>query len=129
VHYLYGASASSTVFVTVSDQTAPAIGAIGVTRELRGSHAHGMRLFRVDYTATDNCSTVAIQLMVAGRDADDRAQVLDAHHVLLKGGLGRGQDGDDDEDGQRVSLTILATDEAGNQASQNVIIGGRSKDR
>jgi hypothetical protein len=86
-----------------------------------------MRLFTVDYTTADNCSGVTTELSVAGRDADDRAQVIDAHHVLLKGGHSGGHGGDDDES-RRFTLTILAIDEAGNQTARTVSIGGRSKE-
>jgi len=122
----HGASASAAAFITVSDRTGPSIGEIVVQRQGDSSEGHGMRLFTVDYTTSDNCGGVTTELSVAGRDADDRAQVIDAHHVLLKGGLGGGH-GDDDER-RRFTLTILATDEAGNQTSRSVSIGGRAKE-
>ena len=127
----HGASASSVAFITVSDRMAPAIGEVSMKRELESPRRHGMTLVTVDYTATDNCSGVTTELSLAGRDADDRAQVVDAHHLLLKGGRGTdgNRDGDDDGDARQLSLTILATDEAGNQSTQTVIIGGRSNDR
>jgi len=46
--------------------------------------------------------------------------------VLVKGGHGRGGD---DDDRHQVRLTIVATDEIGNQSERSVTIGGRSKDR
>jgi hypothetical protein len=90
-----------------------------------------MVLVTVAYTATDNCSPLAPQLSVMSGDG---AQVVDSHHVLLKRGGGRGSDGDDDEDddndaGGGVSLRILATDEAGNESSQTLTIGGHRTHR
>ena len=53
--------------------------------------------------------------------------MVDAHHVLVKGGNGRGSD--DDDDSRQLRLTIVATDEFGNQSQRSVTIGGRSKER
>jgi len=50
--------------------------------------------------------------------------VVDAHHVVVKRGHG---DDDDDDEGRRLSLTIVATDEIGNQSHRRVTIGGRTK--
>jgi len=110
--------------VTVSDQSGPAIGDIVVRRE-EDSQRHGMTLLAIDYVATDNCSGVSTALFASGRD-DDRVEVVDAHHVLVKGGHSRGGD---DDDRHQVRLTIVATDEIGNQSERSVTIGGRSKDR
>jgi len=121
-----GASASSAAFVTVLDESGPAIGDIVVRREEQPSPRHGMTLLAVDYVATDNCSGVSTALFISGR-AGDRATVVDVHHVLVNGGLGPGSD--DDDDGQQLRLTIVATDEIGNQSERSVTIGGRSRER
>jgi hypothetical protein len=94
----YGASAASSAFVTVADQSGPSIGEIAVRSEREVSH--GLTLFTIDYTASDNCSAATTELSVALRNGDERdAQVIDAHHVLLKHG-GR-RNGDDDDDNAR----------------------------
>jgi rhodanese-related sulfurtransferase len=125
----HGASASSSAFVTVADQTAPSISQFAV--QSRSKADHGMVLVTVAYTATDNCSPLAPQLSVMSGDG---AQVVDSHHLLLKRGGGRGSDGDDDEDddndaGDGVSLRILATDEAGNESFQTITIDGHRTHR
>ena len=118
----HGASASAPAFVTVNDQTAPAVTDVAVTSQPAD---HGMVLVTIDYEVSD-CSAVSAMLSVTGRDAD-RARVLDEHRVLLKsGGHGR----DDDEDGERrLSIAIVATDAAGNETVESVRISGRGKDR
>jgi hypothetical protein len=122
----FGAAAASSAFVTVADQSGPSIGEVAVRsdREVR----HGMTLFTIDYTASDNCSAATTELSVASRDGDERdAQVIDAHHVLLKHG---GRDtGDDVDDDARFAVSILATDEAGNRSITKIAIGARTNDR
>jgi hypothetical protein len=122
-----GASATSAAFITVSDRTAPSIGDVAFSWQRRPSPRHGMTLLTLDYAAADNCGDVATTLTVSGGRDAGRALVVDAHHVLLKNGHDGGSD-DDDEQGQ-VSVTILATDEAGNQSPRTVRIVGRSKDQ
>ena len=118
----HGASASAPAFVTVNDQTAPAVTDVAVKSQPAD---HGMVLVTIDYEVSD-CSAATARLSVTGRDAD-RARVLDEHRVLLKsGGHGR----DDDEDGERrLSIAIVATDAVGNETVQSVRITGRGKDR
>jgi hypothetical protein len=86
-----------------------------------------MTLVAIDYTAADNCSGVTTALFISGRGADDRADVVDAHHVLVKGGHGRGND--DGDERRPLTLTIEATDETGNSSQRSVTVGGRSKER
>ena len=120
----HGASAASSAFVTVDDRTAPSIDQVAVQKDRQ----HGTVLITVDYAAADNCGAVTTRLSVTGRDAD-RAQVLDAHRVLLKAG-GHGRDDDDEEDGERrLSIAIVATDAVGNETVQSARITGRGKDR
>jgi rhodanese-related sulfurtransferase len=119
----HGASAASSAFVTVDDQTAPSIDQVAVQRESQ----HGTVLMTVDYSADDNCGAVTTRLSVTGRDAD-RAQVLDEHRVLLKAG-GRERDDDDGDGERRLSMAIVATDAAGNETVQSVRIAGRGNDR
>lgn len=121
----HGASASAAAFVTVSDESGPSIGDIVVRREEHPSQRHGMTLVTIDYTAVDNCGAVATALSISG-GSHDRAQVVDAHHVLVKRGHG---DDDDDDEGRRLSLTIVATYDIGNQSHRRVTIGGRTKSR
>ena len=119
----HGASASAPAFVTVKDQTAPAVTEVAVKSQPAD---HGMVLVTIDYEVSD-CSAVTTRLSVTGRRAD-RAQVLDEHQVLLKAG-GHGRD-DDDEDGDRqLSIAIVATDAAGNESVQTIAIGRRPTDR
>ena len=122
----YGVSASSAAFITVSDQTAPAIGDVTLSWERQPSPRHGLTLLTLDYLTADNCGDVATAVTVSGRAAD-RALVVDAHHVLFKNGGNERRDGDDD-DGE-VSVTILAIDTAGNQSTRIVPIGRRSSER
>jgi len=122
----HGASAASAAFITVSDRTAPAIGDVAFSWERQPSPRHGMTLLTLDYVTADNCGGVATALTVSGGRDAERARVVDAHHVLLKNGHDGGSD--DDEQSQ-VSVTILVTDEAGNQSARTVTIGGRSKER
>jgi rhodanese-related sulfurtransferase len=125
-----GASASSTAFVTIADASGPSIGEITVRPEPESSQHHGLTLFTIDYSATDNCSSVTTELSAVARNGDDGdAQVVDAHHVLLKV-HGRALDEEDeDEELRSFVLTVLATDETGNQSTQSVNVGRRSKDR
>jgi rhodanese-related sulfurtransferase len=122
----YGASAASTAFITVSDQTAPAIGDVALSWDRQPSPRHGFKLLTLDYLAADNCGAVATALSVSGRGAE-RALVVDAHHVLLKNGHS-GERTDDEDEGD-ASITILAIDETGNQSARTLTIGGRSKSR
>jgi hypothetical protein len=86
-----------------------------------------VHLITLDYTAVDNCSGVASELKVTRRDSGDGGwQILDAHHVLLWTG---GRDDDDDDVARRFSITVVATDDAGNQAFQPVALRGRGHDR
>ena len=119
----HGASASASAFVTVSDESGPSIDDVEVGREEHSSQRHGLTLVTIDYTAADNCGAVTTALSISG-GSPDRAQVVDAHHVLVKRGHG---DDDDDDEGRRLSLTIVATDEIGNQSHRRVTIGGRTK--
>jgi rhodanese-related sulfurtransferase len=123
----FGSSASASAFITVSDQSGPSIGGVVVRQDAQPPQRHGMTLLTIDYTATDNCGGVTTALSIA-RGGDDRAQVIDSHHVLVKGSHGNGKDDDDDE-GRRLSLTIVATDDVGNQSERSVTIGGRAKAR
>jgi hypothetical protein len=89
---------------------------------------HGVVLVTVEYAATDNCSAVTAELSVTGRDGSSRgAQVIDAHHLLLKNG--RSDEDDDDDGGRGYVMTILVTDEAGNHSVQTLAIGGRRAER
>jgi rhodanese-related sulfurtransferase len=118
----HGASASAPAFVTVNDQTGPAVTDVAVKSQPAD---HGMVLVTIDYEVSD-CSAATARLSVAGRGAD-RARVLDEHRVLRKSG-GHGRDDDEDGDG-RLSIAIVATDAVGNETVRSTRIGGRGKDR
>ena len=77
----------------------------------------------VNYTITDNCGSVATSLTVSsnepvnGRGDGDTAidwVVLDAHHVQLRAERAGGGSG------RVYTITITATDSAGNSSTQAV---------
>jgi rhodanese-related sulfurtransferase len=109
----HAASTASAAFVTVADQTGPAIGAVEVERQLAPAPRHGMVLATVDYTAVDNCGEVTTRLVATSGSGEHSApQVIDAHHVLLK-------------IGESYSLAIVAIDAAGNESVETVTVNGR----
>ena len=123
----HGASASASAFVTVADQTAPAIGEVTVRKQLQQVRQHRVLLVTLEYAALDNCGAVTTELTVTG-GAHRRWQILDAHRVLFWD-EGRGSDDDDRAGDRRDSNAIVATDAAGNQTVRSVGVHGRRNDR
>jgi hypothetical protein len=121
---MHGKSASSTALVNIVDEMAPTIGRVTFQTQVQRPRNEHFVLVTLDYSVSDNCGAVTTELMVTSRDGDDRGwQVLDAHHVLLRAGR-RGRDGDDDD-----TIAVIATDAAGNQTVQTVMIRKRDHDR
>jgi hypothetical protein len=124
----HGAFALGSAVVTVADQMPPAISEVTVHTQFQRVADHHLLLVTLDYTAAD-CSAVSTGLQVTSRDAGDQGwQVLDAHHVLVRAG-GGGHDDDEGAVPRRFSISIIATDAAGNQTVQVVATRGRGSDR
>jgi len=98
----------------VTDQTAPAIASVSVSRPAPSPEGHGLKIVTVDYEASDNCGDVTVRLSITREDArSDESRVLDARHVLVPGGHGRDR-----------WITIEATDAAGNVSLARVPVRG-----
>ena len=110
----FGRSASAAATVAVTDQTAPAIGNVSVSRPAPSPADHGLKIVTVNYEASDNCGGVTVRLGITREDGrSDEARVLDSQHVLVPGGHGRD-----------TWITIEATDAAGNVTTTRVPVRG-----
>ena len=119
-----GSSCSFTV--TVNDTEAPVITGVSANPSLLRPPNHKLIPVTVDYSASDNCGgVVTTSLSVTSNEpinSDDDGDtspdwiVQDAHHVLLRAersGTGTGR---------IYTITITATDSAGNSSSQTVVV-------
>jgi len=110
----FGRSASAAATVAVTDQTAPAIGDVSVSRPAPSPADHGLKIVTVNYEASDNCGGLTVRLGITREDGrSDEARVLDSQHVLVPGGHGRD-----------TWITIEATDAAGNVTTTRVPVRG-----
>jgi uncharacterized repeat protein (TIGR01451 family) len=120
-----GNAATATQLVTVIDNTPPVIGGASVDKPSVWPPDHKTVNVTVNYTATDNCGSVSSMLSIASNepvnglgDGDTAPdwEVLDAHHVRLRAERsGRGT-------GRVYTITIIATDSAGNSSSRQVFV-------
>jgi rhodanese-related sulfurtransferase len=117
-----GAQSTSSATVTVADQSAPAITRLSVDKTELWPPDRRMEPVTIAYDTTDNCSTVATQLVVssseAGRSPAATAatsdwQVIDEHHVSLRAERVGGSE-------RTYWITVVATDGAGNQSAGSV---------
>jgi uncharacterized lipoprotein YddW (UPF0748 family) len=120
-----GKSASCSFTVTAADTIAPTISAISADPAVLLSPNHKMRDITVLYTLNDNCGTATSTLSVSSNEPGNGKgdgnkepdyKVIDAHHVQLRAErLGNG-------DGRIYTITITATDAAGNVSKQDVVV-------
>jgi len=115
---------SSTATTAVSNPP-PTITAVSTNPSQLGPPNHRMVNVTVDYSVSDNCGAAATSLSVASNEPVDGTGdgdtspdwvVVDAHHVQLRaeragGGTGR-----------VYTITIRATDNAGNSSTQTVTV-------
>jgi uncharacterized repeat protein (TIGR01451 family) len=120
-----GNTATATQLVTVVDNTPPVISGASVDKPSLWPPDHKMVNVTVNYSATDNCGTVTSALRVTSNeptnglgDGDTAPdwEVWDTHHVRLRAERsGRGT-------GRVYTITISATDSAGNSSSKHVTV-------
>jgi uncharacterized lipoprotein YddW (UPF0748 family) len=120
-----GKSSSCNFTVTTLDVTAPVISSASVDPAVLWSPNHKMRNVTVAYTLADNCSPVTSILSIACNESKNGKgdgnkepdyKVVDAHQVQLR--AERSGNG-----GDRIyTITITATDAAGNTTSQDVTV-------
>jgi hypothetical protein len=107
--------------VTVADQSAPVISDLAADPPvLRRREHHRMEIVTIAYSTTDNCGSVTTELTVSTSGSDDDAadrrgrrpdvEIVDAHHVRLA----VERDGHDD---RLYTITVAATDAAGNRST------------
>jgi rhodanese-related sulfurtransferase len=124
----HGVSRSSGALATIADQSAPVVSDLSADTSLLWPANHKMALVTIDYTSTDNCGSVATELLISPRRSNDDerherrgpdAQVIDAHHVSLAA----------DREAFYV-ISVVATDLAGNRSAASITVGvGRSRER
>lgn len=115
---------TSTASTTVSNPP-PTISGVSVNAPQLWPPNHKMTDITVDYSVSDNCSAVNTSLSVIsneplngtgdGNTAVDWV-VVDAHHVQLRA------ERDGDGTGRIYTITITATDSAGNTSAQTVTV-------
>ena len=120
-----GNTATATQRVTIIDNTPPVISGVSVNKPSLWPSDHKLVDLTVNYSATDNCGSVASVLRVTSNepinglgDGDTAPDwvVLDAHHVRLRAERsGRGN-------GRVYTITITSTDSAGNSSSTQVSV-------
>jgi uncharacterized repeat protein (TIGR01451 family) len=120
-----GNTATATQLVTIIDNTPPVISGVSVDKPTLSPPDHKMVFTTVNYRATDNCGLVTRVLRVTSNepvnglgDGDTAPdwEVPDANHVRLRAERsGRGT-------GRIYTVTITATDKAGNSSSKQVSV-------
>jgi rhodanese-related sulfurtransferase len=104
----HGLSAAASSVVEVTDQSAPSIGSIDA--ESGRLQRNGYVPVTLEYSTGDNCSSVTEQVTVSDwRGQATDAQVVDAHHLLLR-------------PGRIYRVGVTARDAAGNQVSLTTAI-------
>jgi uncharacterized repeat protein (TIGR03803 family) len=116
----HGASNSCTATVTVMDTTLPTISDVAVTPNVLWPPNSKMVEVTVNYTATDDCSTVSNTLFVTSNEVPNGGApdwvIEDNHHVQLRAersGTGSGR---------VYKVTVISTDNAGNSATSTVTV-------
>ena len=114
-----GNSAACSFTLTAQDLLAPVISAASVNPPVLDVPNHKMRMITVSYTATDNCGPVTSSLSVASNEPVDGEadwEIIDEHKLRLRAErLGTGT-------GRIYTITITATDAAGNSTTQDVTV-------
>ena len=81
-----GASKSASATAEITDQTAPAIGPLGT--DIGRPQRYGWVPVTLDYAVSDNCGTTTTTTTVRSWPGSPHdAQVIDAHHLLLRAGM------------------------------------------
>lgn len=111
--------------ITVVDTTAPVITSVTTTPSVIYPPNHKMQEVQVNYNLSDNCSDVSTILSVSSNEpafvnsSGDKGrdwQMVDEHHVRLKADrFGNGT-------GRIYTITITATDAAGNRANASTTV-------
>jgi rhodanese-related sulfurtransferase len=112
----HGAQSRSSSIVTVTDQTAPTIAGFSVDKTDLWPPDHRMEPVTIAYATTDNCGSVATQVIVTtsgGGNVTGDWQLVDAHHVYLRAERAGGDD-------RMYWITVVATDGAGNQSASSL---------
>lgn len=118
-----GKKASCSFTVSTIDVTAPVISNVSTDPSVLWSPNHTMRDVTVLYTLNDNCGPVTSTLSVSSNEdkkgngnKEPDWQVIDANHVQLR--AARNGNGS----GRVYTITITATDAAGNVATHDVSV-------
>ncbi|MDB5251853.1 MAG: C-terminal target protein [Flaviaesturariibacter sp.] len=121
-----GNTTQRTQTIHVVDTEAPVITNAAASTEILFPANHKMRNVTISYDAADNCGPVTTTLSVSSNepesgsgDGDDEAGdwvVTDNHRVKLRAERAGGGDG------RVYTVTITATDAAGNQSTQAVLV-------
>lgn len=121
----FGIASEDAVTVKVVDTTAPSIVGEATDKTVLGPPNHQMVDVLISYEATDAVSAVSSSLSVTSNEAVNDTgdgntapdwEVLDAHHVRLRAersGVG---------DGRVYTITITATDAAGNSSTRSLTV-------
>jgi hypothetical protein len=118
--------ASCTFKVTVTENVAPVITDVTVSKDMLWPPNHKMKEVVVGYTVTDNCDAApVVTLTVSSNEAEDAKgsgktkpdwQVVDAHTVKLRAERAGGGEG------RVYTITITAKDKSGNSASHDITV-------
>jgi uncharacterized lipoprotein YddW (UPF0748 family) len=120
-----GNSASCTQTITVRDNETPVITAVSANPASLFPPNHKMKNVTVSYNVTDNCGPVVTTLSVTSNEPDNGTgdgdvagdwQIIDNHHLKLR--AERAGNGN----GRIYTITITATDAAGNVSTQAVTV-------
>jgi hypothetical protein len=120
-----GNPASATQTVQVNDTAGPTISGLAATPNRLWPPNHQLVEITVNYTGSDNCAGALTWALSASSNEPDSGldredvpgdiQIVDAHHLKLRA----------ERYGKRgrvYTLTITCTDDAGNQATQSVLV-------
>jgi uncharacterized delta-60 repeat protein len=102
--------------VTVEDKEAPIINNISASPNTIWPPNHKMREVKINYLASDNCGRVSTRLSVKSNDnsSDIDWQVINSNTVNLRAERSK------KKFSRIYTITIIATDDAGNQSQQQV---------
>lgn len=121
----FGIASEDAVTINVVDTTAPAIVGAATDKTVLGTPNHKMVDVLVSYETTDAVSAVSSSLGVTSNEAVNENsdgnttpdwEVVDAHHVRLRAERAGGGDG------RVYTITITATDAAGNSSTRSVAV-------
>ncbi|MEO6231000.1 MAG: T9SS type A sorting domain-containing protein [Ferruginibacter sp.] len=104
--------------VAVQDKEPPVITNAAANPASLWPPNHQMKEVEINYTLTDNCQATAV-LSVSSNEPQDPAgdwQIIDAHHIKLR--ADRANNGN----GRLYTITIIATDAAGNKTTKQVFV-------